>query len=84
MVYMFFGCGELCLQIRLSIHRLGVMFGIGLVFLLVVYFFYMAFCCYAYYHRLFVSCLGWCACWAFFLCFVISISTELLCFGRGI
>ena len=32
---------------------------------------------------LFVSCLGWCGCWAFFG-FVISICTELLCFGRGI
>ena len=31
-------------------------------------FFYVAFCCYVYYHGLFVSCLGWCGCWAFFLC----------------
>ena len=29
-------------------------------------FFYEAFCCYVYYHGLFVSCLGWCGCWAFF------------------
>ena len=41
----------------------------------------MAFFCYVYYHGLFLSCLGWCGCWAFF---VISICTELLCFGRGI
>ena len=45
--------------------------------------FYVAFCCYVYYYGLFVSCLGWCGCWAF-LCVVISICTELLCFGRRI
>ena len=33
---------------------------------LFIYFFYVAFC-YVYYHGLFVSCLGWCGCWAFFL-----------------
>ena len=49
-----------------------------------LFFFYVAFFCYVFYHRLFVSCLGWCGCWAFFLFFVISICTELLCFGRGI
>ena len=49
-----------------------------------LFLFYVAFCCYVYYHGLFVSCLGWCGCWAFFFCFVISICTELLCFGRGI
>ena len=133
MVYLSVGCGELCLQIRLSVCWLEVMFAIGFVCLLVgayvwywvclfvgwwlcdniisfnsrdgvsvglffitdlnqshgfylfIYFFYVAFCCYVYYHGLFVSCLGWCGCWAFFLfCFVISICTELLCFGRGI
>ena len=46
--------------------------------------FYVAFCCYLYYHILFVSCLGWCGYWAFFMCVVISMFTELLCFGRGI
>ena len=45
--------------------------------------FYVAFCCYMYNHGLFVACLGWCGCWACF-CVVISICTELLCFGRGI
>ena len=48
-----------------------------------LFFFYVAFCCYVYYHGLFVSCLGWCRCWASSF-FVISICTELLCFGRGI
>ena len=38
------------------------------------FFSYVAFCCYVYYHGLFVSCLGWCGCWAFF---VISICIEL-------
>ena len=46
--------------------------------------FYVAFCCYVYYHGLFVSCKGWCGCSAFFVVVVISICTELLCFGRGI
>ena len=32
-------------------------------------FFYVAFCCYVYYHGLCVSCLGWCGCWAFFVLF---------------
>ena len=41
-------------------------------------FFCVAFCCYVYYHGLFVSCFGWCGCWAFLFC------AELLCFGRGI
>ena len=131
MVYLSVGCGELCLQIRLSVRWLRVMFGIGFVCLLVggyvitlylltlgmvsvlglfysrfkaitwilnykwadywpywefiyLFFFYVAFCCYVYYHGLFVSCLGWCGCWTLFLLFVISICTELLCFGRGI
>ena len=35
-----------------------------------LFFFYVAFCCYVYYHGLFVSCLGWCGCWAYF-CFVL-------------
>ena len=35
MVYLSVGCGELCLQIRLSVRWLGVMFGIGFVCLLV-------------------------------------------------
>ena len=30
-------------------------------------FFYVAFCSYVYYHGLFVSCLGWCGCYAFFV-----------------
>ena len=29
MVYLFVGCGELCLQIGLLVRWLGVMFGIG-------------------------------------------------------
>ena len=32
-----------------------------------LFFFYVAFCCYVYYRGLFVSCLGWCGCWAIFL-----------------
>ena len=43
--------------------------------------FYVAFFCYVWYHGLFVLCLGWCECFCFL---VISICTELLCFGRGI
>ena len=35
MVYLSVGCGELCLQIRLSVRWLGVMFAIGFVSLLV-------------------------------------------------
>ena len=35
MVYLSVGCGELCLQIRLSVDWLGVMFAIGFVCLLV-------------------------------------------------
>ena len=34
MVYLSVGCGGLCLQIRLSVHWLGVMFAIGFVCLL--------------------------------------------------
>ena len=34
-----------------------------------LFFFYVAFCCYVYYHGLFVLCLGWCGCWAFLLLF---------------
>ena len=50
-----------------------------------LFFFYVAFFGYVWYHGLFVSCLGWCRCWTFFLFFfVISICTELLSFGRGI
>ena len=33
-----------------------------------LFFFYVAFCCYVYYHGLFVSCLGWCGCWAYCVC----------------
>ena len=36
-----------------------------------LFFFYVAFCCYVYYHGLFVSCLGRCGCWAFFCGFVL-------------
>ena len=35
MVYLSVGCGELCLQICLSVRWLGVMFAIGFVSLLV-------------------------------------------------
>ena len=145
MVYLSVCCGELCLQIRLSVCWLEVMFAIGFVCWVGGYvcywvclfvglwtchniFFYIsrdgvsvglfhyrikaipwilnykwadywpllsicfdvAFFCYVYYHGLFVSCLGWCGCWAFFFfcCFFLllfcSICTELLCFGRGI
>ena len=35
MVYLSVGCGELCLQICLSVRSLGVMFAIGVVCLLV-------------------------------------------------
>ena len=35
-------------------------------------FFYVVFCCYVYYHGLFVSCLGWGVCWAF-CCIVFGI-----------
>ena len=35
MVYLSVGCGELCLQICLSVRWLGVMFAIGFVCLLV-------------------------------------------------
>ena len=35
MVYLSVGCGELCLQIRLSFRWFGVMFAIGFVSLLV-------------------------------------------------
>ena len=43
----------------------------------------MAFLGYVWYHGLFVSCLGWCRTF-FLLLLVMSICTELLCFGRGI
>ena len=62
---------------KLQMGRLLAIFGVHLS-----NFFYVAFCCYVYYHGLFVSYLGWCGCWP--LCVVISISTELLCFVRGI
>ena len=56
MVYLSVGCGELCLQIGLSVRWLGVIcFKFGVVWVL-----------------------------GFFVCVVISIFTELLCFGRGI
>ena len=42
-----------------------------------LYFFNVAFFCYVYYHGLFVSCLGWCGCWAFFL-FCDKYLSELL------
>ena len=70
------------MDFKLQMGRLLAIFGVHLS-----YFFYVALCCYVYYHGLFVSCLGWCGCWAFFSFFfgvVISICTELLCFGRGI
>ena len=38
---------------------------------------------YVWYHGLYISCLGWCKCWTLIF-FVISICTELFCFGRGI
>ena len=132
MVYLSVGCGELCLQIHLSVRWLGgyvwywvclfvgwwlcdniISFNfrdcvsVGLFYyrfkaiswilnykwadywpyweFIYLFLFYVTFCCYVYYHGLFVSCLGWCGGWAFFLfCFVISNCTELLCFGRGI
>ena len=69
-------------ELKLSQLQMGRLLAILGVHLSI--FFYVAFFCYVYYHGLFVSCLGWCGCWAFFFCFVISICTELLCFGRGI
>ena len=69
------------MNFELQMGRLLAIFGVHLS-----NFFYVAFCCYVYYHGLFVSCLAWCGCWALFVffCVVISICTELLCFGRGI
>ena len=64
------------MDFKLQMGRLLAIFGVHLSI-----FSYVVFCCYVYYHGLFVSCLGWCGCWAFF---VISICTELLCFGREI
>ena len=45
MVYLSVGCGELCLQIRLSVFWLGVMFGIGFDCLLVGGMFGIGFVC---------------------------------------
>ena len=38
-------------------------------------FFYVTFCCYVYYHGLFVSCLGWCV--SFFLLFFLFCDKYL-------
>ena len=77
-----FGIGFVCLWVGKYVimpcnYRDGVSVGshgfeaksgliIGHIGSLFIYFFYVAFFGYVWYHGLFASCLGWCRCWTFF------------------